>query len=152
MHIKLSKIVRAPSDAVFAWRTDLTANDSNYVEPLKSRRILGKENNIILLEDTVKIIGMRMTYKVRVTLIPPYEWIAEYMGSTAKATSKYRVSDVDEGTRLDYESNIVFRKWFIRILSPIISRLLLRIFSTEMDDYCRALEEELDIKPNSIKL
>ena len=136
----------APIDFVFKWWTDLSEKDSKYVKPLKSRDIIEKKENIIIVEDGVKILGRKMKYKVRVTLNPPYEWLAEYEGSVAKAISRYKISEVGEGTRLDYESHIEPRGWFTRLFSPIISRFLIRVFSTEMDAYCRALEDEFSMR------
>ncbi len=142
MHLAIEKTVKAPLKVVFDWWTELRPEDANLVKPLKNRRIVKKEDGVILAEDFVKILGRSMKYSVKVTLKPPDVWIAEYSGRVADAVSTYRLIETPDGTKIFYTSEIKPKGMFTRLVSPFIKGLVRRVFEKEMNDYNRALEEE----------
>ena len=140
--LEITKIVRAPREVVFDWWTDLADTDSSLVKPLKIRRVLPREGDVIHVDDTVKILGRTMRYSVKVTVYPPDRWVAEYSGRVADATSTYKLIEIPEGTKMHYSSEIRPKGILTKIVFPIISWMVKRVFSKEMDIYNEALEEE----------
>tara|TARA_B100001013_G_C24584095_1_gene431910 strand:- start:682 stop:1131 length:450 start_codon:yes stop_codon:yes gene_type:complete len=137
----ISKILDIPPEIVYAWWTDLQSTDSKLVKPLKSRKIISKSDDIII-EDVVKLFGKEMRYTVKVILKPPYEWKAEYNGTAATAVSKYKLTLVDGKTQFNYQSNIYPKGYLTKIFFPIIKLFIQHIFSKEMDEYNKKLEED----------
>ena len=90
----------------------------------------------------MKLFGKEMRYKVKVILKPPYEWQAEYDGTAATAVSKYKLTLVDGKTQFNYKSNIYPKGYLTKIFFPIIKFFIQYIFSKEMDEYNKKLEED----------
>ncbi len=141
-YLEITKTIRVPKELVFTWWTDLVETDSSDLKPLRNRKIISKKDDSILTDDTVKILGRTMKYSVKVTVYPPDRWEAEYSGKVANATSKYKLIEIPEGTKMLYSSEIKPNGILMKIFLPFISWIIKRIFSKEMDDYIKALEKD----------
>ena len=99
--ITLTCNIRADREFVFDWWTDLSPEDSCLVKPLKSRRIISKTPEVILLHDEEQMYFKRMAFDVKVKLERPERWISEYNGKDACARSEYTLrSEKDGSTKL----------------------------------------------------
>ena len=70
--ISLFRVIKADIEFVFDWWTDLSSDDSLIVKPLKSRRIVSKSTNLIILRDEEEMYFRRMAFDVKVTLERPH--------------------------------------------------------------------------------
>ena len=105
--ISLVRNIKADTEFVFDWWTDLSPDDSALVRPLKSRHIISKTPELILLHDEEQMYFRRMAFDVKVTLERPERWISEYDGKDAQARSEYTVrSEKDGTTTLSYHTRI----------------------------------------------
>lgn len=116
--------------------------DAELVVPLKSRRVIKRTGNQIVVEDMVKILGRTMKYLCTVELYPPSRWVAKYSGEVADATSTYMLFDDEGETRMEYTSEIRPKGFFTRLALPLVKPAVRRTFSKEMDDYKSRLEAE----------
>ena len=141
--ITLTCNIRADREFVFDWWTDLSPEDSCLVKPLKSRRIISKTPEFILLRDEEEMYFRRMAFDVKVTLERPERWISEYDGKDARARSEYTLrSEKDGSTRLSYHSRIEPKGFFTKIFSPVVKPFVKRVFAGEMKIFTRTLEED----------
>jgi hypothetical protein len=139
--ISLTRSINASREFVFDWWTDLSPEDSQLVKPLKSRQIISKTTDLILLRDEEEMYFRRMTYDVKVTLERPERWISEYEGKDAKAKSEYTLkSEKDGTTTLSYHTRIEPKGFLTKVFSPIVKPFVKRVFSGEMKVFIRTLE------------
>ena len=126
---------------MFDWWTDLSPDDSRLVKPLKSRQIISKMPNMIVLRDDEEMYFRRMIFDVTVMLERPDRWISEYDGRDAKARSEYTLrSEKDGTTTLTYHTRIEPKGFFTRVFSPIVKPFVKRVFAGEMKVFIRTLE------------
>ena len=141
--VSLTCKIRADREFVFDWWTDLSPEDTSLVKPLKSRTVISKTPQIILLHDEEEIYFKKMTFDVRVTLKRPEGWAAEYDGKDAHARSEYALSQVDDGnTVLSYHTRVEPSGFLTNVFSPIVKPFVRRVFTGEMKAFVRALEED----------
>ena len=69
--ISLTRRIRADREFVFDWWTDLSPDDSKLVKPLKSRRIVSRSPNLVVLQDEEEMYFKKMKFDVKVTLDRP---------------------------------------------------------------------------------
>ena len=140
--ISFTRSIKADREFVFDWWTDLSPEDSALVKPLKSRRIISKKPELILLRDEEQMYFRRMAFDVKVTLERPKRWISEYDGKDARARSEYTLrSEKDGSTRLSYHTRIE-PKGLTKIFSPLVKPFVKRVFAGEMKIFTRTLEED----------
>ena len=141
--ISLTRHIKADSEFVIDWWTDLSSEDSNLVKPLKSRSIISKTPELILLRDEEEMYFRRMAFDVKVTLERPERWIAEYDGKDARARSEYVLRSEEDGTTtLSYNSRIEPRGRLTKIFSPVVKPFVRHVFAVEMKTFIQTLEEE----------
>lgn len=140
--LHITRDIKASKEFVFDWWTDLEPEDSQLVKPLKSRRIISKAPNLIILEDEESMYFTKMKFSVRVTLERPDRWISEYDGKIARARSTYTLTSSDGQTHLDYRSEIYPKGFFTNLLSPLVKYFVIRIFRGEFKVFIKTLEEE----------
>ena len=141
--ISLTRGIKADWEFVFDWWTDLSLEDSTLVKPLKSRRIISKTPELILLRDEEQMYFKRMAFDVKVTLERPERWVSEYDGKDARARSEYTLrSEKDGSTRLSYHSRIEPKGFFTKIFSPMVKPFVKRVFAGEMKIFIQTLEED----------
>lgn len=141
--IFLTRGIKADWEFVFDWWTDLSLEDSTLVKPLKSRRIISKTPELILLRDEEQMYFKRMAFDVKVTLERPERWVSEYDGKDARARSEYTLrSEKDGSTRLSYHSRIEPKGFFTKIFSPMVKPFVKRVFAGEMKIFIQTLEED----------
>jgi hypothetical protein len=63
--IALTRNIKADREFVFDWWTDLSPKDSSLVKPLKSRQIISKTPELILLRDEEEMYFRRMAFDVK---------------------------------------------------------------------------------------
>lgn len=145
--ISLVRVIRADIEFVFDWWTDLSSDDSSLVKPLKSRQVVSKTPNLIVLKDEEEMYFRRMAFDVKVTLERPYRWISEYEGKDAKARSEYVLRALDEGsTELAYHTRIEPYGRLTRLFSPLIKYFVKHVFAGEMKVFIRTLEAEYNTR------
>ncbi len=141
--IFITRNIKTDREFVFDWWTDLSPEDSALVKPLKSRQIISKTPNLILLQDVEQMYFKRMVFDVKVTLERPERWISEYDGKDARARSEYTLrSEKDGTTTLSYHARIEPKGFFARIFSPMVKPFVKRVFAGEMNTFIRTLEED----------
>lgn len=141
--ISLVRRIKADKEFVFDWWTDLSPEDSKLVKPLKSRNIISKNGNVILLRDEEEMYFKRMAYDVKVTLEKPNGWISEYEGRDAHAKSEYNLrQEMDGTTTLSYHTRIEPKEFLTRAFSLFVRPFVQRVFSGEMKIFIRTLEKE----------
>ena len=141
--ISLTRNIRADREFVFDWWTDLSPEDSNLVKPLKSRSIISRMPERILLRDEEKMYFRRMTFNVKVTLERPERWVAEYDGKDARARSEYTLRSENDGTTtLSYHSRVEPRGFFTGVFSPVVKPFVKRVFAGEMKTFIQTLEKD----------
>jgi len=141
--LRITREINASKEFIFDWWTDLSPDDSRLVKPLKSRKIISKSPNLIVLEDEERMYFRRMKFSVRVSMERPNRWVSEYEGKTAHARSEYVLSSISkEVTRLHYTSEISPEGFFTNLFSPIIKLFVKRVFQGEFDVFIRAIESE----------
>lgn len=141
--ISLTRSIRADREFVFDWWTDLSAEDSNLVKPLKSRNIISKTPELILLRDEEEMYFRRMAFDVKVTLERPERWVAEYDGRDARARSEYALRPEKDGTTtLSYHSRVEPKGFFTKVFSPMMKPFVKHVFAGEMKTFIRVLEED----------
>jgi hypothetical protein len=147
--ISLTRNINADKEFVFDWWTDLTPDDSRLVKPLKSRHIISKTPNLIVLRDEEEMYFRRMAFDVKVTLERPERWISEYDGKDARARSEYTLrSENDKTTSLSYHSRIEPKGFFTKLFSHIVKPFVKRVFAGEFKIFIRTLElDYLKSKP-----
>ena len=113
------------------------------MKPLKSRRIISKTPQIILLHDEEQMYFRRMAFDVKVTLKKPERWISEYDGKDARARSEYTLRlEKDGTTTLSYHTTIEPKGFLTKIFSPLVKPFVERVFADEMKVFIRTLEED----------
>ncbi len=113
------------------------------MKPLKSRSIISKTPELILLRDEEEMYFRRMAFDVKVTLERPERRVAEYDGKDAQARSEYVLRQEKDGTTtLSYHSRIEPRGAFTRVFSPVVKPFVRRVFAGEMKTFIRRLEED----------
>ena len=143
MEISLTKKIKADPSFVFDWWTDLSPDDSKLVKPLKSRTVLSRSPERILLRDEEEMYFKKMSFDVVVTLHRPNSWTAEYRGASATARSEYRLkSEMDNTTTLVYKSRIEPTGSLARLFSPIVKYFVKRVFAGEMEIFVDTLERD----------
>jgi hypothetical protein len=68
--ISLTRSIKASKEFVFDWWTDFSPRDTSLVKPLKSRQIISKTPNLILLRDEEQMYFKRMAFDIKVLLLP----------------------------------------------------------------------------------
>lgn len=140
---KITRKIQADQKFVFDWWTDLSSDDSKLVKPLKSRKIISRTNDNIVLEDEEEMYFKRMKFDVTVALYPPDLWVSEYSGKSASARSEYRlISRSPEETTLMYSTEIEPSECFVRAFSLFVKPFVRHVFASEMTVFISALEEE----------
>jgi hypothetical protein len=141
--ISIKQYIKAEREFVFDWWTDFSPEDTTLVKPLKSRRIVSKTPDLILLRDEEEMYFKRMVFDVKVTLKRPERWTSEYEGKDASARSEYILrSNEDSTTTLFYHTRIGPKGSFTKLFSPIINPFVRRIFVAEMRIFAQRLEED----------
>jgi hypothetical protein len=113
------------------------------VKPLKSRKILSKTPEKILLHDAEQMYFRKMEFDVEVTLHRPESWTSVYTGKIADARSDYNLRpETDGSTTLMYKTMIEPKGFFTRIFSPIIKPFIKRVFVGEMDVFILTMEKD----------
>ena len=141
--ISLTRSIRADKEFVFDWWTDLSPEDSSLVKPLKSRNVISRTPQLILLRDEEEMYFRRMVFDVRVTLERPDRWIAEYEGKDARARSEYNLRQEDDGTTtLSYRSRVEPSGFLTKAFSPLVKPFVRRVFAGEIRTFIRVLEED----------
>ena len=141
--ISLTRLINADREFVFDWWTDLSPDDSKLVKPLKSRQIVSRTPNMVVLRDEEEMYFRRMTFDVTVTLYPPERWISEYDGKDARAKSEYTLKSEKDGTTLlSYYTRIEPKGFFTKIFSPVVKPFVRRVFSGEMEIFIQTLEND----------
>lgn len=141
--ISIVRKIKAKREYVFDWWTDLSPNDATLVKPLKSRRIISRTPQLILLRDEEQMYFKKMAFDVKVTLEQPESWVSEYTGEDALARSEYILTQEQDGTTtLVYHTRIEPKGVLTNIFSPFVKPFVKRVFSGEMRIFIRALEDE----------
>jgi hypothetical protein len=141
--ISLTRRIRADKEFVFDWWTDLSPEDSRLVKPLKSRNVISRTSQLILLHDEEEMYFRRMAFDVRVTLERPDRWTAEYEGKDARAISEYNLrKEEDDTTTLSYHSRVEPSGFLTNAFSPLVKPFVRRVFAGEMRTFIRVLEED----------
>lgn len=140
--VSLTKEIRANREFVFDWWTDLSSQDSGLVKPLKSRTVLSKTPQLILLHDEEEMYFKKMVFDVKVTLHRPEKWLAEYDGKVAHARSQYTLREEGRNTVLSYHTKVEPSGSLTNVLSPIVKLFVKRVFASEMETFIKALEED----------
>jgi hypothetical protein len=113
------------------------------VKPLKSRSVISRTPELILLRDEEEMYFRRMVFDVKVTLKRPERWIAEYDGNDARARSEYVLrQEMDGTTTLSYHSRVEPRGFFMKVFSPVVKPFVKRVFAGEMKAFIQTLEED----------
>jgi hypothetical protein len=121
----------------------LSPEDSRLVKPLKSRSIISRTPQLILLRDEEEMYFRRMAFDVRVTLERPERWVAEYDGKDARARSEYVLRQERDGTTtLSYHTRVEPRGFFTKVFSPVVKPFVKRVFAGEMKTFIQTLEED----------
>ena len=150
--ISLFRVIRADIEFVFDWWTDLSSDDSLLVKPLKSRRIVSKSTNLIILRDEEEMYFRRMAFDVKVTLERPHRWISEYEGKDANARSEYILRALDEkSTELVYHTRIEPHGRLTRLFSPIIKYFVKHVFAGEMKVFIQTLESDYNTRKTELQ-
>ena len=140
--IFLTSRIRADKEFVFDWWTDLGPEDTSLVRPLKSRNVVSRTPQLILLRDEEEMYFKRMAFDVRVTLERPDRWTAEYEGKDAHARSEYNLIEQGDGTTtLSYHGRIEPTGFFTNAFSALVKPFVRRVFAREMRTFVRAVEE-----------
>jgi hypothetical protein len=141
--ISITRQIRADKEFVFDWWTDLSPDDANLVKPLKSRAIISRTSDTILLRDEEQMYLRKMAFDVKVTLHRPGSWISEYDGKDAKAKSEYYLrSEQDGSTILEYHTKIEPKGFLTSLVSPLVKPFVKRVFANEMKIFINALERD----------
>lgn len=140
--ISITRTINAPKEFVFDWWTDLSSDDTKLVKPLKSREIISRTSQTILLRDQEEMYLKRMSFEVKVSLDRPHKWISEYDGRDARAKSEYVLSTNGSTTVLSYHTRIEPKDSLTNFFSPLVKPFVKRIFSGEMDVFIKSLEQE----------
>lgn len=141
--VSLTKNIRADREFVFDWWTDLSPEDSSLARPLKSRKIVSRTPEAILLHDEEEMYFKKMAFDVKVTLERPERWVAEYDGKVAHAKSEYVLrQEADGSTSLFYHTKIEPRGFVTKVFSPLVKPFVRRVFVGEMKTFIRKLEED----------
>jgi hypothetical protein len=141
--ISLVRKINADREFVFDWWTDLSPDDSKLVKPLKSRHIISKTDNLILLRDEEEMYFKRMAFDVKVSLERPERWISEYDGKQARARSEYTLGLEKDGmTTLSYHTSIEPKGFLTRLFSPVVKPFVKRVFAAEMKIFIQTLEND----------
>jgi hypothetical protein len=143
LEISITKKIKADPSFVFDWWTDLSPDDSKLVKPLKSRTVLSRSSERILLRDEEEMYFKKMSFDIVVTLHRPDSWVAEYRGGSATARSEYRLkSEADNTTTLVYKSRIEPTGTVTRLFSPVVGYFVKRVFAREMEIFVDTLERD----------
>jgi hypothetical protein len=141
--VSLTRSIRADKEFVFDWWTDLSPEDSSLVKPLRSRNVISRTPQLILLRDKEEMYFRRMVFDVRVTLERPDRWTAEYEGKDACARSDYNLRQEKDGTTtLSYRSRVEPSGFLTNAFSPLVKPFVRRVFAGEMRTFIRVLEED----------
>jgi len=141
--IFVSRNIKADREFVFDWWTDLSPDDTKLVKPLKSREILSRSPERILLRDEEQIYFRKMQFDVEVTLHRPEMWSSNYEGKSATARSDYRLlAETDGTTTLNYSTRIEPHGFLTSIFSPVVKPFVKKVFVGEMDIFIRTLERD----------
>lgn len=141
--ISLTRKIKADSEFVFDWWTDLQPEDTSLVKPLKHRSILSRTPKVILLRDEEEMYFRRMVFEVKVTMDRPGRWVAEYDGKHARARSEYNLRQkLDGTTTLSYHTRIEPRGFVTRVFSPVVKPFVRRVLLGEMETFISTLEED----------
>ncbi|MGI0091725.1 MAG: SRPBCC family protein [Nitrososphaerales archaeon] len=155
MTFEISLVMRkinADKEFVFDWWTDLSPEDATLVTPLKSRQIISKTPNLILLRDEEEMYFRRMSFDVKVTLERPERWISEYDGKQARARSEYVLTSESDGTTtLSYRSTIKPKGLFTKVFSPLVKVFVKRVFAGEMKTFVSALEADYRTSKDKVR-
>ena len=141
--ISLTRNIGADREFVFDWWTDLSSEDTGLAKPLKSRKIISRTPQAILLHDEEEMYSRRMAFEVKVTLERPEKWVAEYDGRDAHAKSEYLLrQEADGSTSLFYHTRIEPRGFLTKLFSPVVKPFVRRVLVGEMKGFIKTLEEE----------
>jgi hypothetical protein len=100
--VRVSKLIRAPMNEVFAWCTDYSDMDPEIIgsKGSQARRIISRDKRRIVFVDTYSSPAIK-TRTAEVSLHPPNEWRAKFSGGRWEGTGTYRLSETKHGTKLD---------------------------------------------------
>ncbi len=139
MRVLLTKRIRAPLPAVYAWCTDYRADDSSLsTVHLESRRILRREGDVVEMEDILSL-GRPVAVRTVVRLHPPDRWEADGQSRMGSVRDEYRLTEEPGATRLDIVFDLHPRGIY-RVLAPFALPALRRRLSRLWDDFARAME------------
>jgi hypothetical protein len=136
--VKISKVIRAPMNEVFAWCTDYSDLDPEIMgsKGSQTRRIISRDKGKIVFVDTYSDPAIE-TRRVEVSLFPPNEWRAKFTGGRWEGTGIYTLSETSNRTRLD----IIFR--MERAIKGYTGEDLKQRANETWDKYVNALEKSL---------
>ena len=142
IEISLARKIKASPEFVFDWWTDLLPDDSKLVRPLKSRKVVSKSPDRIVVHDSEQMYFKKMEFDVEVAMHRPDSWIAEYRGNTACARSVYQLKSEPEGTVLNYSTKIEPRGFMMNLFSPFVKPFVKKVFVGEINVFIKTLEKE----------
>jgi hypothetical protein len=148
IHTEFEYSIQASRDFVFDWFQDLSPDDTKLAKPLKERKVLSKSPTEAKIQDTETILGKKVNLDVHVLYNrSDYSWTGTYTSNLAEAKSEYKLSSESaERTTLRYNSTIVPKGFFPKLVSPIIAYAVKRTFKGEFDVFKTAIESEFKDK------
>jgi hypothetical protein len=147
------RIVRIPYERTFpvpvaqayAWLTDYQDDDPQRTTAvIKSRPVLERHEDRVVLDGTLEILGRRGRGKAEVRLFPPDHWTASILeGSGRGSVYDYRLTPVPEGCRLHVDYRISTRRLrsYLRVL--LARRLVWKELDTMWDGFARSMQRDL---------
>jgi len=145
MVVRISKLMRAPVAEVFSWCTDYSDLDPQITGsgPSQTREVVARNGRTVILVDKYADPAIKER-RVEVSLRPPNQWHAKFIGGRWEGTGKYVLSEIPEGTRLD----IVFR--IEKTIKGYTSEDLRQRANEIWDKYVTEMEKDLQSRRVSL--
>lgn len=140
-------LIRAPREDVYAIVSDFEAMPVRFPKVAKSMRIVERLGNTLTIHARAASFGSifpEFAVVMTTTLIPSVGYISDNVNETLGTAGheELLLSDVPEGTQIDYSYIVAIRSAWLRVLArPLIGWLALRFWKRAFIDRLRAMLE-----------
>jgi hypothetical protein len=137
-------IIKAPIEDVFKIMTDFENFPKHFPKVAQSLRITKREGNYIEIDAIAKSFGRKLSVKMKTHILPGKGFISDN-DSPDFGTSGHEellLSEVDEGTLIDYTYRVsIHKKWLRTVATPLIRWYSMKYWEKAViDELKKALE------------
>ena len=138
-------VIKAPFVEVFTIMTDFEKWPEYFPKVAESVKVINREGNNLEIETTVKSFGRKFRVMMKYQIIPFKGFISDNESPEfgTSGHEEFLLSEVSEGTVIDYTYQVILHKFWLRIVArPLISWFFMKYWQKAVIDELRKRVEK----------